>query len=205
MDKPSNWKIWGHIYLSSNFSKPIIWILSDYLFLLERLGSNSSAAAFRRLVIYSLIPCAHRVLCRTRISFVVSCREDPSFWSKRPCRKTLHCVSSSTRGISCGDFSSGWLLASLARCLCWWYFRFVLLGYIIISCRKTVSFTCALMKLHLFFSLFFFCRTNSCFVLLSAVLSTTIFCKWYFSVSFIYFLFSFFIQHLVFLRHRRHN
>ena len=56
---------------------------------------------------------------------MVSGRKNQSIWPKGPCCEALHCISSSTLCSACGYFTSGWLLASLARCICWRHFRFV--------------------------------------------------------------------------------
>jgi len=56
---------------------------------------------------------------------MVSGRKNQSVWPQGPCCEALHCISSSTLCSACGYFTSGWLLASLARCICWRHFRFV--------------------------------------------------------------------------------
>ena len=66
-----------------------------------------------------------RVFCWPRLPCLVLSWENHSFWSQRTCCEAMHCVSASSYCFSCGCFSSGWLLAPLARCIYWRSYRFV--------------------------------------------------------------------------------
>lgn len=157
---------------------PLIFFITLVIFnskIYYSIGSFSHIWYF--LFMFSIVMITHashpytcRVICRPRFSCLVSFRENPCFWSQKPHCQTLHCVASSTRCSTCCNFSSGWLLASLARHICWWFFRFVFsqLAYHLFTISSVKNFI-------------IFCRINSCFILLSAILPTTFWCKWYVS------------------------
>lgn len=64
-----------------------------------------------------------RVLCRSWFSIMVPIWENQGFWPKGPCCKALYYFPTITCCCSCRNFSSRWLLASLAGCIHWGSYR----------------------------------------------------------------------------------
>ena len=104
-----------------------IFCWDDENFQIVKILFNSSSSHFHTVSFGGFLDSFFRVLCRDGFSFTVLVWKNQSIWSQRTCCKTMHCFSSSVGCITCGHFSSGWLLAPLAGCLCWRSPRLVLL------------------------------------------------------------------------------
>ena len=65
------------------------------------------------------------VVCWSKFFGTVLSWKNQSVWSSGPCSKTVCHFPSTPYGVSCSCFSSRWLSAPLARCICWWSFRYV--------------------------------------------------------------------------------
>lgn len=86
-----------------------------------------------------------RVLCWSRFSLSVLVRKSKSVWSQWPHCKAMHCFFPFTLCVTCWYFSSGWLLAPLARRVCWRSHRFVsmmkLSSFFLVNDRDETSFS----------------------------------------------------------------
>jgi len=82
-----------------------------------------------------------RVFCWPRLPCLVLSWENHGFWSQRTYCKAMHSVSASSYCCSCGCFSSRWLLASLARCICWRSYRSYSC-FVLLSAIFPISFWC---------------------------------------------------------------
>ena len=138
-------------------------------------------AKLEKMTLEELCSSTCRVLCRSWFSCIILVWKNTGIWSKGPCGKAMYYLPTATYCCFSGNFSSWWLSASLARCFRWGSFRFVSWAlpffFIIInfqfifltSCNKSFS-LCVVTSFY---------RDNSCIILLLAILSSPIWCRWY--------------------------
>lgn len=119
------------------------------------------------------IVCIVRVLCWPEFPISLPIWKNKSIWPQRPCCKAMHCLSATTSCLSCWHFSSGWLLASLAGCLCWRSIRFVPFHAVILVIEMKVLTVLSTMNFSDSWSGTFY-RACSGYILLFAVLPSAI-------------------------------
>ena len=140
-------------FFRSWFNSSLIWI-SGY-------GILTFSISFCELLSWG------RVFRWSWLPVVVLIRKNKSFRSARSHCKTLHCFSSPAFCSSCRRFSSGWLLAPLAGCVRWRSDRYV--HFPSSSCHYCNLY----MKVNDCKELYY-CRACNIYLLLLAILSTSI-------------------------------